>query len=38
MSIQLPTVHLNGTSKAELLDTLGEASEALDAAYRALCR
>lgn len=36
MSIQLPTVHMNGTSKAELLDTLGEASEALDAAYRAV--
>lgn len=36
MSIQLPTVHMNGTSKAELLETLGEASEALDAAFRAV--
>ena len=36
MAIQLPTVHMNGTSKAELLETLGEASEALEAAYRAV--
>lgn len=32
----VPTIHLNGTSKEQLLDDLGEASNALDAAYRAL--
>lgn len=32
----VPTIHLNGTSKAALLDDLGEAAVAIDAAYRAV--
>jgi len=32
----LPTIHLNGTSKANLIDALCTASVALDAAYSAL--
>lgn len=32
----IPTVHLNGTSRDELVATLTNASEALDAAYRAI--
>lgn len=31
--MQLPTIHLNGTSKSSLLDALSEASNYLDAAY-----
>ena len=32
----VPTVHMNGTSKARLIETLCAASNALDAAYDAL--
>lgn len=32
----IPTVHLNGTSKASLLGQLEDASNALEAAYKAL--
>jgi hypothetical protein len=32
----LPTIHLNGTSKAALVDDLCEASAAIDAAYQSL--
>lgn len=34
--MQLPTIHLNGTSKESLVDSLCTASFALDAAYTAL--
>lgn len=34
----IPTVHANGTSKAELIAALCAASEALDAAYIAMKR
>jgi hypothetical protein len=34
--MQLPTIHLNGTSKAELIEQLCEASQAIDLAYSAL--
>lgn len=31
--MQLPTIHLNGTSKERLVEDLCEASNAIDAAY-----
>ncbi len=34
--MQLPTIHMNGTSKTALIDALCDASSALDAAYLAL--
>jgi len=34
--MQLPTIHLNGTSADSLLDSLGAAADALEAAYQAL--
>ena len=34
--MQLPTIHLNGTSKERLIEDLCHASHALDAAYDAL--
>ena len=34
--MQLPTIHLNGTSKARLIEGLCNAAAALDAAYNAL--
>lgn len=34
--MQLPTIHLNGTSKERLIESLCEASQALDLAYSAL--
>jgi hypothetical protein len=34
--MQLPTIHLNGTSKDELIAVLCNASAAIDAAYAAL--
>jgi hypothetical protein len=36
--VQLPTIHLNGTSRERLVEQLCEASAALDAAYEALKR
>jgi hypothetical protein len=36
--MQLPTIHGNGTNKAELVRGLCEASNALDAAYEKLKR
>ncbi len=36
--MQLPTIHLNGTSKANLIEPLCEASQSLDLAYEALKR
>ena len=36
--MQLPTIHLNGTSATGLIMNLADASEALDAAYEALKR
>ena len=36
--MQLPCVHLNGTSKERLIEALCEASQALDLAYEALKR
>lgn len=34
--MQLPTIHLNGTSSERLIDALCDASAALDAAYVAI--
>jgi hypothetical protein len=34
--MQLPTIHLNGTSKGRLIEDLCEASNKLDDAYNAL--
>lgn len=34
--MQLPTLHLNGTSKERLIDALCNASAALDGAYESL--
>ena len=34
--MQLPTIHLNGTSKVNLIESLEEASFAIDNAYQAL--
>lgn len=34
----IPTIHLNGTSKRELLDQLSDVSDALNTAYGALKR
>lgn len=34
--MQLPTIHLNGTSKDELINVLCDASTAIDAAYEAM--
>ncbi len=36
MSLQLPDIHMNGTSKEALVDALCDASFALNAAYEAL--
>jgi hypothetical protein len=35
-TMQLPTIHLNGTSKERLIEALCEASQALDLAFSAL--
>lgn len=35
--LKVPTIHLNGTSKQELLDQLIDAGQALRSAYVALC-
>lgn len=37
MSLQLPTIHLNGTSKESLLEDLEKAYVALTAAIKAMC-
>ena len=36
--MQLPTIHLNGTSKASLIEDLCEASQTLNLAYEAMKR
>jgi hypothetical protein len=36
LKMTVPTIHLNGTSKARLIDALCNASDALNAAYAAL--
>lgn len=36
MSMTLPTIHTNGTSKERLIEALCEASQAIDLAYSAL--
>lgn len=36
--LQLPSIHVNGTSKARLIEDICEASQALDVAYEAMKR